>query len=94
MSYPPCATSYPALPHTSTRPCLRWGNALPTAVWLTAIDYLKNDLGFEDCGHLNHTQGAVTARDEDEARVNSFCDQLHSKYLAFQIPHFGPRCPP
>ena len=48
-----------------------WGNALPTSVWNTAADYLPQ-IGFEPCGSLNHTAGAIVARDEDKERVDMY----------------------
>ena len=52
-----------------------WGNALPTSVWHTAEHYLPK-IGFEPCGSLNHTAGAVIARDEDKERVDMYMDHL------------------
>jgi hypothetical protein len=45
------------------------------------------------CWCRNHTAGAVTARDEDEDRVNSYAAHLYSQYpLAFKMPVRGPMC--
>jgi len=69
-----------------------WGNALPTRVWLTAEKELTG-LGFDRLASLNHTAGAVIARDEDEDRVNSYAAHLYSQYpMAFKMPVRGPMC--
>ena len=64
-----------------------WGNALPTRVWNVAYPYLS-DTGFDRVASFNHTQGAIQARDEDEARVNAYTTQLFAQYPVFQTP-FG-----
>merc|ERR1711998_339683 len=46
-----------------------WGNALPTRIWLEATPYL-NENGFNRVESINHTAGAIVARDEDTDRVN------------------------
>lgn len=68
-----------------------WGNALPTYVWNMAAEYLPK-IGFEECGTLNHTKGAIQARDEDEERVNMYLDHLIDGFPVFKVPFFGPRC--
>jgi SAM-dependent methyltransferase len=68
-----------------------WGNALPTRVWHMAEPVLA-ELGMETCGSLNHTQGAVQARLEDEARVNMYVQHVLDFFPVTSIPHFGPRC--
>lgn len=69
-----------------------WGNALPTRVWLTAEKELTG-LGFDRLASLNHTAGAVVARDEDEDRVNSYAAHLYAQYpLAFKMPVRGAMC--
>jgi SAM-dependent methyltransferase len=68
-----------------------WGNALPTSVWLTGEKYLPK-IGFEPCGSLNHTKGAITARDEDEQRVNMYLDHLIAGFPVMKVPFFGDRC--
>lgn len=68
-----------------------WGNALPTSVWNTAAEYLPT-IGFENCGELNHTKGAIVARDEDEVRVNMYVEYLLSQFPVMKIPFFGTRC--
>ena len=68
-----------------------WGNALPTYVWDQAAEYLPK-IGFEPCGELNHTKGAILARDEDEERVNMYVDYLLGNFPAMKIPYFGPKC--
>jgi len=66
-----------------------WGNALPTRVWVDAMPYLNGN-GFKLLDNLNHTKGAVTARDEDVPRVDAYVDHLFSQYpLAFKNPFFG-----
>jgi SAM-dependent methyltransferase len=64
-----------------------WGNALPTRVWDDAVPWL-NANGFERKASLNHTAGAIVARDEDENRVNAYCDSLMGGYPVFKTP-FG-----
>jgi SAM-dependent methyltransferase len=68
-----------------------WGNALPTSVWHHAERYLPK-IGFEECGSLNHTAGAIQAREEDEERVNMYMDHLIEGYPVMTIPFFGSRC--
>lgn len=71
---------------------LLWGNALPTRVWLAAYPHLSQN-GFERVASLNHTKGAIQARDEDEDRVNAYADQLFGQYpLAFKMPIRGAPC--
>ena len=69
-----------------------WGNALPTRVWLSAEVELKG-LGFDRIASLNHTKGAVLARDEDLERVESYAAHLYGQYpLAFKMPVRGAMC--
>jgi SAM-dependent methyltransferase len=68
-----------------------WGNALPTRVWHEGLDHLTS-VGFDRLESLNHTKGAVIARDEDEARVNAYCTQLFDKFHAFKLPVVGKKC--
>ena len=43
--------------------------------------------------NLNHTAGAITARDEDEDRVNAYVDSMLGQYpLAFKMPFKGAEC--
>lgn len=57
-----------------------WGNALPTRCWVKAFPILENDIGLKRVNSLNHTKGAVTARDEDEARVNAYVSSIIGQY--------------
>ena len=68
-----------------------WGNALPTHVWDTAMDYLPQ-ISFGECGALNHTERAVQARDEDEDRVNMYIQHMIDGFPVMRIPFFGTRC--
>jgi SAM-dependent methyltransferase len=68
-----------------------WGNALPTYVWDDAAEYLPK-IGFEPCGSLNHTKGAILARDEDEERVNMYVEYLLDQFPVMKVPYFGPQC--
>jgi SAM-dependent methyltransferase len=69
-----------------------WGNALPTRVWLSAEVELKG-LGFDRIASLNHTKGAVLARDEDLERVESYAAHLYGQYpMAFKMPVRGAMC--
>lgn len=68
-----------------------WGNALPTSVWHMAKPVLEK-AGFRACGNLNHTQGAVKARVEDEQRVNMFVDHMIGQFPVFDTPRLGQRC--
>lgn len=52
-----------------------WGNALPTRVWNDATPYLTAN-GFKMVESINHTKGAVTARDEDVPRVDAYVGHL------------------
>jgi len=66
-----------------------WGNALPTWIWNKALPILENEIGLKRVASLNHTKGAVIARDEDEDRVNAFVVSMMGKYPVFQ---FAPTC--
>lgn len=68
-----------------------WGNALPTRVWLEGASYLES-IGFELVSNLNHTKGAVIARDEDKERVDLAIKQLIEPYYVMNVPYFGSRC--
>merc|ERR1712194_200927 len=68
-----------------------WGNALPTSVWHKAAPVLTG-LGLEDCGALNHTKGAVVARDEDKDRVDMYLDHLINHFPVMSFPYVGKRC--
>lgn len=68
-----------------------WGNALPTSVWNSAEEYLPK-IGFESCGSLNHTKGAIVARDEDKERVEMYIDYLLGQFPVMKFPFLGPRC--
>jgi len=68
-----------------------WGNALPTKVWGDGDRYLQST-GFSSCGSLNHTTSAILARDEDEARVSLFVDQVLDMFKVLHIPSVGPKC--
>merc|ERR1712187_561277 len=68
-----------------------WGNALPTRVWNEAGAYLPT-AGFELVNNVNHTHGAIVARDEDHDRVELAIDGLVKPYPVMQVPYFGPRC--
>merc|ERR1711972_679586 len=68
-----------------------WGNALPTSVWHMAAPVLE-ELGMEECGSLNHTKGAVTARLEDRERADMFVDHLINHFPVMLLPKIGPRC--
>jgi ubiquinone/menaquinone biosynthesis C-methylase UbiE len=68
-----------------------WGNAIPTRVWEEADVYLPT-IGFELVDNTNHTQGAITARDEDYERVEGVMQQLIDPYPVMKVPYFGPRC--
>jgi SAM-dependent methyltransferase len=61
-----------------------WGNALPTWIWHKALPILENEIGLKRVNSLNHTKGAVIARDEDEARVNSFVSEMMARYPVFE----------
>merc|ERR1712178_344264 len=50
-----------------------WGNALPTRVWHEGYAHLSGT-GFRRVSSVNHTAGAVKARDQDAPRVNVFAD--------------------
>lgn len=68
-----------------------WGNALPTRVWHEAGSYLPT-AGFESVHSVNHTYGAVVARDEDHDRVELAIEQLIKPYPVMKVPYFGERC--
>ena len=70
-----------------------WGNALPTKVWHDAYEHLEG-VGFSPCqgkgdGKFNHTQSAITARDEDTDRVNLYVEQAMDTFPVLRMP-FGP----
>jgi SAM-dependent methyltransferase len=68
-----------------------WGNALPTRVWNQAVPVLEAG-GLQRQASLNHTLGAIKARDEDEARVNAYTTSLYGKYPVFKVPWIGEEC--
>jgi ubiquinone/menaquinone biosynthesis C-methylase UbiE len=68
-----------------------WGNALPTYVWDQATEYLPK-IGFEQCGEINHTKGAILARDEDKERVDMYVDYLLGNFPVMNVPYFGSKC--
>merc|ERR1711957_794027 len=61
-----------------------WGNALPTRCWTKGFDVLESKIGLTRLDPLNHTKGAVIARDEDEARVNAYTSSITAQYPVFQ----------
>merc|ERR1712195_328711 len=61
-----------------------WGNALPTRCWTKGFDVLESKIGLTRLDSLNHTKGAVIARDEDEARVNAYTSSITAQYPVFQ----------
>jgi len=68
-----------------------WGNALPSSVWHSAPAVL-NEMGFQACGSLNHTQGAIQARLEDAERVDMYMEHLKGHFPVMHVPFFGKRC--
>jgi hypothetical protein len=68
-----------------------WGNALPTRVWNDAEQYLPT-LGFELASNINHTHGAIVARDLDAPRVDSAIAEMLGQYPIMKLPYFGDRC--
>lgn len=70
-----------------------WGNALPTRVWKAAEAYLTSKSGgWKLCGSTDHTESAVIARDQDEARVKLYLEQVYAQFPVFKFPHYGPKC--
>jgi len=68
-----------------------WGNALPTRVWKSAPAVLA-EMGFQECGSRNHTQGAVQARLEDEGRVDMYMQHLRNWFPVMAVPYVGDKC--
>jgi len=68
-----------------------WGNALPTRVWHEGYAYLSGT-GFRRVSSVNHTDGAVKARDQDEPRVNVFANSMMDMYPAYSLPYYGAKC--
>jgi len=60
-----------------------WGNALPTRCWVKGADVLQQQIGMKRMDTINHTKGAVTARDEDKDRVNAYVSSLIAPYPIF-----------
>jgi len=61
-----------------------WGNALPTRCWVKALPILEDVIGLKRVNSLNHTAGAITARDEDLPRVNAYTDSVTDQYPFFK----------
>ena len=51
-----------------------------------------HQIGFEPSGSINHTAGAIVARDEDRERVDMYMDHLLGGYPVMKVPFFGTRC--
>jgi len=61
-----------------------WGNALPTRCWVKAVPVLEKEIGLKRVNSLNHTKGAVVARDEDTDRVNNYVLSITGQYPVFR----------
>jgi len=68
-----------------------WGNALPTKVWFDGADYLTQN-GWTLKQEFNHTDSAVIARDEDNARVDQILSHINSRFPVFKLPYVGNKC--
>ncbi len=66
-----------------------WGNVIPDPTWKPCFDYLDS-IGMELLEVRDVTSEAVTARDEDKARVKAYVDFALNKFAGFRIPIFGP----
>ncbi len=69
---------------------LVWGNAIPDSTWKPCYDVLES-VGMKKIEECDVTKEAVTARDEDKARIDVFVDQCIRSFPAFRIPMLGSR---
>ncbi len=67
---------------------LVWGNAIPESTWQPCFDYLES-IGMKVIEVRDVTKEAIGARDQDEARVNAWCEQALDRFYAFKIPGLG-----
>jgi SAM-dependent methyltransferase len=67
---------------------LVWGNAIPDATWPLCFEFLAS-IGMKLVEVRDVTREAVTARDEDEGRVEAYVTQCLDKFHGFRIPFFG-----
>lgn len=67
---------------------LVWGNAIPDSTWQPCFDYLAS-IGMKMVEMRNVTREAVSARDQDEARVSAYVKQCIDRFAGFRIPVLG-----
>jgi ubiquinone/menaquinone biosynthesis C-methylase UbiE len=67
---------------------LTWGNAIPASTWAPCFEVLRS-LGFVEVEVRDVTREAVTARDQDEVRINSYVEQCLARFLGFRFPVLG-----
>jgi SAM-dependent methyltransferase len=66
-----------------------WGNAIPDATWEPSFSALDS-IGLKLVEVNDVTEEAVAARDQDEARLNAYVEELLARFHAFRIPFLGP----
>ncbi|MBX3273854.1 MAG: class I SAM-dependent methyltransferase [Sandaracinaceae bacterium] len=69
---------------------LVWGNAIPDIAWQPCFDFMAS-IGIEVLEVEDVTEEAILARDQDQARIEAYIQQALDKFIAFRLPHFGPR---
>lgn len=67
---------------------LVWGNAIPDSTWKPCFDLLKS-IGMVQLEVVDVTAEAVTARDEDKARVDTYVQHCIDEFHGFRIPLLG-----
>ena len=67
---------------------LVWGNAIPDSTWQPCFDYLES-IGIQLVEQCDVTKEAVSARDEDKARIDAYVEQCIDTFFAFRVPYLG-----
>jgi SAM-dependent methyltransferase len=67
-----------------------WGNAIPEVTWQPCFDALDS-VGLRLLEVHDVTEQAIEARDQDEARLNSYVETLLTRFHGFRIPVLGRR---
>ena len=69
---------------------LVWGNAIPDNTWQPCFDFLAS-IGMPLREQRDVTQEAITARDQDQGRIDVYVEQCLERFLGFRIPLLGSR---
>ncbi len=78
--------------HSTLKPggYMVWGNAIPDVTWDPCFEALE-DIGLKLVEAHDVTEEAIKARDDDEARLNTYVENLLERFYAFRMPLLGPR---